>query len=172
MPEALELLDLLRHTLLERLVELVQLHCLGLDRVVVALDAKERPDAHEELVVVERLRNEVVGTGLDRSLLLGADARRDHDHREHRGLLIRAQPAADGVSVEVRHHDVEEDEIRFLGLGCFERGSPIRSGDDVVAACAEHRLQQAHVLRDVVDDEDSRLVLTHRRLLRSAPSPS
>ena len=172
MAEALELLDLLRDTLLERLVELVQLGSLGLDRVVIPLDAKERTDTHEELVVVERLRDEIVGTGFDRSLFLGADARRDHDHREHRGLVVRAKPPADGVSVDVRHHDVEENEIRFLGFGGFERGSPIRGGDDVVCTCGEHGLEQMHVLGNVVHDEDSCLVLTHGQLLRSAPSPS
>ena len=69
-------------------VELQELGGLGLDRVVVALDPEQRTDAGEELVVVERLRDEVVGAGLDRPRLLRADARRDHDHRQHRGLVV------------------------------------------------------------------------------------
>ena len=45
---------------------------LGLDGVVVALDPDERPDAGQQLGLLERLGEEVVGTGLDRlELLLG-----------------------------------------------------------------------------------------------------
>ena len=83
--------DLRLHPLLERAIQLGQLRRLRLDRVVVALDAEQRPDPGEQLVVVERLRDEVVGAGLDRLRLLLTDARRDHDHRQHRGVVVRAQ---------------------------------------------------------------------------------
>ncbi len=59
----LELGDLVTHPLLEALVELTELDGLLLDRVVVALDAEERPDAGQELRLVDRLADEVVGAG-------------------------------------------------------------------------------------------------------------
>ena len=95
-------LELRPHALLERPVEIEQLGGLCLDRVVVALDPQQRPDAGEQLVPVERLRDEVVRPGLDRLRLLRSLARREHDHRQHRGLLAargaagrrRSRPAA------------------------------------------------------------------------------
>ncbi len=143
----LELLDLGIDALRERPVEL-------LDRVVVALDAEQRPDSGEQLVVVERLRDEVVCAGLDRLRLLRPFARREHDHGQHRRLFALAQPPTDGVTVEPRHHDVEQDEVRVRRLGELEGGVTVVGDDDVVAAWSEHGLEQAHVLGDVVDDED------------------
>ena len=113
--QALELLDLRLHALFERPVQL-------LDRVVVALDPQQRPDSREQLLLVERLRDEVVRAGLDRLRLLRPVARREHDHGQHRRLLALAEPAADGVAVELRHHDVEQDEVRFRRLGELEGG--------------------------------------------------
>ena len=54
---------------------------LRLDRVVVTLNPKQRPNSGEKLIVVERLRDEVVRSGLDRLRLLLPAAGRDHDHR-------------------------------------------------------------------------------------------
>ena len=79
-PQPFELVDLRRHPLLERPVQL-------LDRVVIALDPKQRTYSREQLVVVEGLRDEVVGAGLDRLGLLRTEARGQHDHREHGGLF-------------------------------------------------------------------------------------
>ena len=153
-PQPLELVDLRLHTLLERAVELGELCRLRLDRVVVALDPEQRPHPGEQLVVVEGLRDEVVRAGLDRLRLLLADARRDHDHRQHRGVVVRAEVGADGVAVEAGHHHVEEDQVGFLGRDELERLQAVARGHDLVAARDQHRLEQADVLRYVVDDED------------------
>ena len=112
--QPLQLGDLRLHALLERPVQLGELSRLRLDRVVVALDPEQRPHAGEQLVVVEGLRDEVVGTGLDRLRLLLADARRDHDHRQHGGVVVRAEVGADGIAVEAGHHHVEEDQVGLL----------------------------------------------------------
>ena len=109
LPEPLQLLDLAGHAFLERPVELAQLRGLFLDRVVVPLDPEQRPHSREQLVVVERLGNEVVRPGLDRFRLLGTDARRDHDHRQDCRFLVFAQLLADRVTVHPGHDDVEQD---------------------------------------------------------------
>ena len=113
--------------------------------------------------MVERLRDEVVGAGLDRLRLLLADARRDHDHRQHRGLLARAEPAADGIAVQAGHHHVEQDQVGLVRLDELERGEAVARGDHVVPARREHRLEQADVLGHVVDDEDPGRPLSHER---------
>jgi hypothetical protein len=60
---ALELGDLLLDALLELAVPRGQLCRLGLDRVVIALDAQQRTDAREQLGLLEGLGDEVVGPG-------------------------------------------------------------------------------------------------------------
>ena len=59
-----------------------------------------------------------------------------------------------GVAVDAGHHHVEEDQVGFLRLDEVERLQAVARGHDLVAPRDEHRLQQAHVLRHVVDDED------------------
>ena len=154
LPQPLQLFDLLRNTFLERLVELAQLRRLRLDRVVVPLDSQKRTDTNKKLVVVERLRNEIVGAGLDRLCLLGSDARRHHDHRQHRGVVVSTETLADGISVHLGHYNVQENEIGLLGIDELERRGAVCRRDDVVAARNKHGLEQPHVLRYVVDNED------------------
>src|SRR6266852_2182692 len=55
-----------QHQPLPRGVEFGELRSLRLDRVVVALDPEQRPHTREQLVVVERLRDEVVSAGFAR----------------------------------------------------------------------------------------------------------
>ena len=83
--------------------------------------------------MVEGFRDEVVGAGFDRLRLLLADARRDHDHRQHRGVVVRTQRATDGVAVEAGHHHVEEDQVGFLRLDEIERRPAVGCGHDLVA---------------------------------------
>src|SRR5262245_321043 len=164
-PQALEppeLLELRLHALLEGAVEIDELRGLGLDRVVVPLDPEQRLDAGQELVAVERLGNEVVRAGLDRRRLLRADAGREHDHRQHSRLVTLAEAFADNQAVGRRHHHVEQDEIGLGRDGEFERAVAVRCGDDLVPLSLEHRLEQADVLGDVVDDEDPSGLLAHR----------
>ena len=160
--QSLELLELRAHPLLERPVQIEQLGGLALDRVVVALDPEQRPDAGEKLFTVERLRDEVVRARLDRRPLLGPFARREHDHGQHGRLGLLAEPPADGETVGLRHHHVEQDEIRLRRPGELERGMSVGGRDDVVALRLQHRLEEAHVLGDVVDHEDPCGGVAHR----------
>ena len=104
--------------------------------------------------MIDRLREEVVCAGLQPFHPLGAEARGEHDHRQHVRRLPLAELAADGVAVRRRHQDVEQDEIGLLRVGQLEGCAPVRRRDDLVAARLEQRLEQAHVLGDVVNDED------------------
>jgi len=76
--EPLELRHLLAHPLLERAVQLRQL-------VVEALDPQQGAHARQDLRLVDRLGEEVVGARLDalHALLSGVE-RGDHHHRQHR----------------------------------------------------------------------------------------
>ena len=119
--------------------------------------------------MVERLRDEVVRAGLDRLRLLGPDARGDHDHRQHGGVLVLAEASADGVTVQLRHDHVEQDQVGLFRLDQRESFGAVGRGDDVVATRGEDRFHQANVLGNVVDDEDLRFAVSiHSALPRSS----
>ena len=125
-----------------------------LDLVVVGLHAQQRAHAGEQLGLVERLRDEVVGARLERAPLLLLARRGDHHHRQERGRRIGAQAAADLVAVESRHHHVEQHEVDVARRQPRQRLLARGRRGDRVAARLEHRPQQPHVLRQIVDDED------------------
>ena len=97
---------------------------------------------------------EVVRAGLDRRELLLLAARRDHHHRQEARRLVRADAPADLVAVHLGHEDVEQDEADAARRNALERLGAGRGRHDVVPARSQHRLEQADVLRQVVDDQD------------------
>ena len=82
---------------------------------------------------------------------------------QHSGLFALTEPPAHLVAVQLGHHDVEQDEVRFRGLGEIERSAPVGRRDDVVPVRGEKGLEQACVRRHVVDDEDPGAGIAHRR---------
>src|SRR5271157_1099614 len=70
------------------------------------------------IALVERLVNEVVGTGFDGEYLLLFSTRSDHDHRQESRLRIFADSAADLIPIHIPihsgHQDVQQHEIWVL----------------------------------------------------------
>ena len=123
--------------------------------VVVALHPQEGADAGEELGLVERLRQEVVGARVERLFLLLAAARGDSHDRQECRRGVRAQPAAELIAAHTGHDDVGEDEVGRLRKHLRERLLPRARADDLVARGNEDRLEKADVLGLVVDGEDA-----------------
>ena len=71
-----------------------------------------RLEGREELGGVDRLRNVVVGAGIDAALALaGRHLAGDGDDRERLELLDRPDGADGLVAVHDRHHDVHQDDV-------------------------------------------------------------
>ena len=86
---------------------------------------EERPHAREELVEGERLREVVVGAGVQaRDAVLDAVPRREHEDR--RPPVRRAQAPADLEPVDVGEHHVEQDHVVVV-LGAEPRAVLARS---------------------------------------------
>jgi hypothetical protein len=149
-----KLLHLPRHASLERPVPLGELGGLGTNGVVVALDADEGADAQQQLLLVEGLSDEVVGAGPDAVDAGLGVVRGDHHDRDQRSRFVLSDPSADLVPVHSCHLHVEQDEIGQLGNDALERLGTGRGGKDRVTRGLEDRLEQPHVGRQVVDDED------------------
>ena len=128
-------LNLRPHALLERAV---QLHSSAacLDRVVVALDAEQRPDASEELGWSKGLGMKSSAPAsialvfsvptLDVTMITGSTA----------VSSLLAEPSAHGVAVQPRHHDVEQDQVRLRRACQLERCVALGGRDDFVASGA------------------------------------
>ena len=78
------------------------------------------------------------------------------DDRREGGVLDLLQPAADLDTVDLRHHDVEQDQVGLRVAGDRKRVRPVARGDDVVAVGREAHFQDADVGGVVVGDQDAR----------------
>ena len=123
--QALELRHLLLDAPLQRLVPLAELARLSLDRVVELLDPQKGAHAREQLGLIDRLGEEVVGPGLEAvDPLLGRIERRHHDHGEDAGRRVLTDPAAHFVAGHARHHHVQQHQVRRLGVNRLQRLRP------------------------------------------------
>ena len=86
---------------------------------------QRRRDPRQQLLDAERLGHVVVGAEVERGDLVAvAAARRDDDHADGRAL---AHLAAELEAVDVRQHQVEQDDVGLLGLEQRERAQRRRS---------------------------------------------
>ena len=93
------------------------------------LEPRERTHPREQGDVVDRLGQEVVGARLEAAHPIGGIGQgRDHDDGDVPRLRVRPEPLGDLETVHARHHDVEQNEIRRLGVGHFEGGGPVARG--------------------------------------------
>jgi len=117
--------------------------------------ADHRPDAGRKLVGVERLRDVVIGAEVEALGLVGRGALgREQDDR-HRALL--AELAHDLDSVEVRHDDIEKDDVGADLLRLGESVLPARRGDDPEALLAQGNRDELGDPGLVIGDEDQGL---------------
>ena len=123
--------------------------------VVERLDAQERAHAREQLVLADRLGEEVVGAGVETlGALLSRVERGDEDDRQHRMRRIGADRRAHLVAAHAGHHHVEEDEVGALGARAPPAPRARCGSAGAIALRREQVGEQLDVHRDVVDDED------------------
>ena len=120
------------------------------------LDARgatdDGPNAGRELIRVERLGDVVVGAEVEALGLVGGRALGRQQDDRHRPLL--AELAHDLDAVEVRHHDVEQDDVRPNLLGLGEGILAAGRGDDAEALLTEGDRDELRDPRLVIRDED------------------
>src|SRR5919106_1084182 len=112
-----------------------------------------RAHPRQELTDRERLRDVVVGAGIERGDLVVL--RLPHGEHEHRRLGETAQAADHFMSVDAGEAEVEDNQVDGIGCEDVEGGLSARCGKDLVAARPQARLDGAADLRVVVDDQDA-----------------
>src|SRR6185436_20491944 len=76
------------------------------------------------------------------------------DHGDLPGLGVGLERPARLVPVHLRHHDVQDDQVRAAFLHPFERLFAIESRYDFVAFHSQAEVQDVDNVDFVIDDED------------------
>ena len=98
-----------RRPLLDHLFEA---RLVGFQGVLRLFHLQQRRRTDAELGRVDRLGDEIVGSGLDRAQsILSAHHRGDHDYGNIAAGRIPADATTNLKTIEARHHDVEEHQI-------------------------------------------------------------
>ena len=120
---------------------------------------QRRADARHEFRDAERLRQVIVGAGIERGDLVALlPARGDDDDRHG---APRAQSVDHFEPVHVRQAEVQQHDIRPATRGQRQAFLPGRGLVERVAVAAERRPQEADDRRLVLDDQNARGVLGH-----------
>ena len=130
--QALELGDLLADAGFQGPVPRGKLERLLFDRVVIGLDAQQRRHPGQQLRLIERLLNKVVGARFQCAQPLLVAASGNHDHREIPRRWLGPQPATHLQPVELRHHDVQEHQVRLIAA---HSGEGFRAGSSRRPPC-------------------------------------
>ena len=106
--------------------------------------------------MLERLGQVVVAAGFEAGDdILGVGLGGHQDDRDEPVRRVLLEPLHDLDAVELRHHDVEQDQIG-LELGrARERLLAVSRGDDLIALRFEPDAQDIQVGRDVVDGQNA-----------------
>src|SRR6185295_8238428 len=119
----------------------------------VGLDVQA--DRLEQALFGERLGQVAVGTGetaagaVENPVLAG-----EHDHRGRLEVRVLLDERAGLITVEPRHHDVDEDHLRAVVADLGQRIESVFGEDDVVSGLAQEQLRAPTNSVAVVNDED------------------
>ena len=117
--------------------------------------ADDGPHARGELVGVERLGDVVVRAEVEALRLVGGRALGGEQDHRHRAPLAQLPHHLDPV--QVRHDDVQQDDVRADLLGLGQRVLAAVGGHDAEALLRERDADELRDARFVVCDEDERL---------------
>ena len=161
--DPLDLRHLGRDPVLERAVPLgefmrlpLELGGLLLHGIVQRLDAQHGADPGHEGRLIERLDEVIVAARLeprDHVLDIGLGGEEDHRHETQRRIRLEAFERTDAV--ELRHHDVEQDQVGPRGLRHIQRLFAVFGRDHLVAGGLEPHAHDLEIGRHIVDGQDA-----------------
>ena len=120
---------------------------------------------HDKLLLVERFGQEVTGAYLE---AMHQVARIVQGGQEDDGNVLRLrillQDACCLESVDARHHHVEQNQIRMLGLGLLNTSLATIGRTHLELLVAEQDFQQENVTDNVIDNQDLIVAFVNVRL--------
>ena len=107
--------------------------------------------------MVDRLGEILVGPGLEPGDdVFRVGHRRHQNDRDERRTLLFLERAADLDTVDLRHHDVEQDQIGLRLMGHRQSLFAVSGGDDLIAIGRQAGPHDPKVGGVVVSDQDAR----------------
>jgi hypothetical protein len=135
--------------------------------------AQQRAYARDQLGLIDRFRQEVVGARLDALDSLLVRVERGHQyHRKDTGARVLPDAPADLVAIHARHHHVQEHEIGLPFLDALQGLGAGGGSRHLVALRGQKIREKLDVERRVIDDEDSGRFGHGFASLAPSPSPT
>ena len=129
-----------------------------------------RLDSREQFVLRERLREVVLGShDASASPVEQTVFRRQHDYRNRFENFVVLDERASLISVESRHHDVDEHDVGRVVGDLRERIETIDRGEDFAAFLREQGFCGLSNGLAVVDDEDFQTLEMWVRVVHRVP---
>ena len=121
------------------------------------LRPQKRAHARKQGDIVYRLRQKVVGPGVDTAdAVFRAIEGGHHDDRDVVQLGIVLEAPAHLITVHARHHDIQKDEIGRHFRDFLQRFKAVASRLDFVIFSGQFRFEKLHVERLIVNNQDAR----------------
>ena len=119
-------------------------------------DPHERSEAGADLLAMQRLGHEVVGTRFDGLETIGGVVGRRHEHhRNETCYRLAFQLPADAEAIVTRHSHVHENRVRLLRQHGMNGMFRVVAGADFKAVGTKPPGNQTQVRREVVEDKDA-----------------
>ena len=112
-----------------------------------------RAEPRQQLLQRERLDHVVVGAGIEPRHAV-AEAVAGGQHQDRHAVAVRAQAAAYGQPIEIRHGDIEDDRVRSAYAHLRQRRLAVRRRRHVEPLAAQRPAERFGDPGVVVDDED------------------
>ncbi len=130
--------------------------------MVFGAAAGEAPHQRDQPLAVDRLGH--VFGGAERPAEIAVVDDGQHDHRDVRQRRIGLHPAEHGPAVDLRHHDVERDDIGRRLAHDVERFGAVAGMEHAIASLASVALQHLVHGRIVIDHENRQSLAASRAL--------
>ncbi len=119
--------------------------------------SQQRPDPRRQFQFIHRLRQKIIRSRLHRLLDVRHFVQRGHhDHRDVSRLFLLLQSLAHLVPAQLRHHDVQQDQIRLFVHDTLQRRHPVVSHVYLIPLTCQISLQQFAVLLIVIHNQNAR----------------
>src|SRR6185503_16520323 len=128
----------------------------------------EYPDALEEIVQIEGLRDDLLDAPLCEVGVVLVRRCADKEHRHVADLGVRANPVVDLKPIESRHHDVEDEKVRVYLTHRFDHQGAVGHDDGLIPVLVVDRIAQQCGDRFVVLADDDDLLFLSRHAIHAA----
>ena len=124
--------------------------------VAQTLEPHKAFDPREQLNVIDRLGQKIVGAGFKTPYAVGGLVeRRDHHDRDMGRYNVALEDLATGEPVHFGHHHIKQDDIDILAAADFDGLRARRRRHHVEILSEQARFEQFHIGGNVINDEHS-----------------